>query len=84
MWIASTGGITRFDGVKFTNFNSYNASVIISNRITTLSEDLKGNIWVGTEDKGIYKYQQGKFINYSTDAGLPKAQIFNIIPTLDV
>lgn len=83
LWIASTSGITRFDGVKFTNFNSYNTSIVISNRITTLSEDLKGNIWIATEDKGIYKYQQGKFVNYFTDAGLPKAQIFNIVPTLD-
>lgn len=83
LWIATTSGITRFDGVKFTSFNTYNTPEIMSNRITVLSEDLKGNFWIGTEDKGIYKYEKGKFINYSINSGLPNTQIFNILPTAD-
>lgn len=83
LWIATTSGIARFDGVKFTTFTTYNAPGLISNRISALSEDLKGNLWIGTEDKGVCKYQAGKFTNYTINNELSNSQIINILPMPD-
>ena len=83
LWIATTSGIARFDGVKFTTFTTYNTPGLISNRISTLSEDLKGNLWIGTEDKGICKYQAGKFTNHSINNELSNSQIIKILPMPD-
>ncbi|MBI4854935.1 MAG: sigma 54-interacting transcriptional regulator [Acidobacteria bacterium] len=81
LWIASTSGITRFDGIRFTNFNTYNTVDLASNRITSLCEDNKGRLWLSTEDKGVYKYEKGKFTNYNASNGLLKNHVMNLLTT---
>jgi transcriptional regulator with PAS, ATPase and Fis domain/ligand-binding sensor domain-containing protein len=83
LWIASASGISRFDGVKFTNYNTYNTISLGSNRITALCEDGKGTLWISTEDKGVYKYQKDKFTNYNTNHGLLKNHVMGLATTLE-
>jgi hypothetical protein len=40
----------RYDGVRFTVFNTANSKGINSNHITALFEDHDGNLWIGAED----------------------------------
>src|SRR5262249_47962507 len=61
LWIATSDGLVRFDGVRFTVFNSGNTDVIESNRFYCLYEDDHGALWVATEDGGIIRYYEGKF-----------------------
>jgi ligand-binding sensor domain-containing protein len=53
LWLATLDGLVRFDGVRFTIFNTMNSSGLKSNRIARLFEDDDGTLWVGTEDGGI-------------------------------
>jgi serine phosphatase RsbU (regulator of sigma subunit) len=45
------------------------------------AEDAKGNIWIGSFEKGIYKYDGNKFVNYSTSlkTGMSSDQIFLLV-----
>lgn len=78
LWMGTNGGLVRFDGVKFTIFDSGNTPELRSNRILALAEDRDGALWVGTQNGGLTSYSQGRFRNYATRDGLPDESIYDI------
>jgi signal transduction histidine kinase/ligand-binding sensor domain-containing protein len=78
IWLGTNGGLVRFDGIRFTVFDSGNTPELRSNRILALAEDRDGTLWIGTQNGGLTSYSQGKFKNYSTRDGLPDESIFSI------
>ena len=50
IWISTENGLSRFDGMKFTNirFDRNKPGSIASNTVRTVFEDSKGTLWVGT------------------------------------
>lgn len=55
------GGIWRYDGTACTNFSNGLPDLIIS----TMVEDKDGNIWVGTEDTKLYRFDGNTFTCFS-------------------
>ena len=78
LWLGTNGGLVRFDGIKFTIFDSGNTPALRSNRILSLCEDRDGTLWIGTQNGGLTSYSQGKFRTYTTKDGLPDESIFSI------
>ena len=50
LWLATFGGLARFDGVRFKIFNSGNTPGLLSNRILSLHEDRDGTIWLTSQN----------------------------------
>ena len=71
LWLATYGGLARFDGVRFTVFDVGNTEGLKSNRITELFEDREGSLWIGTEMGGVSRLKDGKFTAYTKRDGLP-------------
>lgn len=83
LWVATNGGLNRYDGYEFKLYGlGYNG--LESNLILSLSEDDKGNIWVGTADKGIfvYNYDSDKFISISRKLNPSQAKNVNNIRSI--
>ncbi len=59
IWIGSYGGLVRYDGSTFRNF-SYEGT-LQSSSVRSLYEDSKGRLWVGTNDAGLFLYENGAF-----------------------
>jgi signal transduction histidine kinase/ligand-binding sensor domain-containing protein len=78
IWLGTNGGLVRFDGIRFTIFDSGNTPELRSNRILALAEDRDGTLWIGTQNGGLTSYGQGKFKTYTTKDGLPDESIFSI------
>jgi PAS domain S-box-containing protein len=61
LWIATMGGLARFDGVSFTVFNSENTPVLGRDEITAVTADPAGGLWIGTGGAGVLRFLNGKF-----------------------
>jgi ligand-binding sensor domain-containing protein len=57
IWAASFDGLVRFDGVRFTVFNTANSEDLPSNRIVRLSEGRDGALWLTTEESHIVRFR---------------------------
>ena len=61
--INSDGGIWCYDGKSYKNFNAKDG--LGNYAVWSISEDRTGNIWVGTRNNGLYRYNGKTFISFS-------------------
>ena len=64
IWLATFGGLVRFDGVSFTVFNRSNTTGIKSDRILNIFQFSDSSLMCGTED-GTIRYKNGQFSTYT-------------------
>src|SRR5262245_32754646 len=64
IWAATWDGLVRFDGVRFTVFNSSKSEQLPSNRIVKLKEGRDGSLWLVTEQGHIVRFRDGTFTNF--------------------
>jgi HD-GYP domain-containing protein (c-di-GMP phosphodiesterase class II)/ligand-binding sensor domain-containing protein len=57
LWMATFGGLARFDGLSFAVFGL--ADGLPSTRLLALFQDSTGALWVGTEDAGLARLAAG-------------------------
>ena len=68
LWIATTAGVSRFDGKQFVNYGL--ADGLHSLKADGLLEDSRGRLWVGT-NAGMAEFRNNRFIYYPlTDSAL--------------
>ena len=72
------GGLNKLNRAtgRFTRYmhSPADASGITNNHVTTIFEDSKGNLWIGTDGDGLHimNRKTGKFIHYPYDPSHPK------------
>ena len=73
IWIATKGGLNRYDGYSFKVFMSDPAdtNTISSNALSSLLVDKYGRIWIGTADGGVnvYNKKTGLFLRIGQKKG---------------
>ena len=70
LWIGTRGGLSRFDGVRFTTFDDHDTSQLRENEVWSLAEAEDGSVWAATYGGGVSVYKSGKFTTYTTANGL--------------
>lgn len=94
LWFGNNGyGLFKYDGKTLTNFTEQNGlsnkdfvnSGILTKsnpgtlaRVWSINEDDSGNLWFGTIDSGVWKYDGKNLVNYTRKDGLPNNAI-NVI-----
>lgn len=65
MWIGTDSGLVRFDGVKFTPIALTQSATNSIFHITALCEDINGNLWIGTQENGLFETGRGTIRHYT-------------------
>ena len=81
MWIATEGGIARFNGIDFKTFNHENTPAFASDDTCCFAE-ANNALWIGTAD-GLLQYTTGTFHRFTTAEGLPSNDILSLAATGD-
>jgi signal transduction histidine kinase/ligand-binding sensor domain-containing protein len=82
IWIATEGGVARFNAIQFTVFNQEYDPAFTSNDACCLAEDQSGAVWIGTAD-GLLRYAGGGFRRYAMPDGLPSSVVQSLAQTDD-
>ena len=88
LWFNAGGGVYRYDGHSFTYLPlpkiGLNAeySQSLSNRLTAYGvyctlKDKKGNLWIGTQNMGVCRYD-GKSFTWLTEKGLKRPAVLGL------
>jgi len=70
LWVGTSEGLARFDGVRFTLFDRSNTPAFQDNGILALRLARNGVLWIGTEGGGLMSYQSGIFHSFGAPEGL--------------
>jgi signal transduction histidine kinase/ligand-binding sensor domain-containing protein len=80
LWMATDGGLVRFDGTDFTIFDRHNTPQMQSDLVNGLLEDQAGNLWIGTSN-GLVEYSargESPFTRFAMQQGLPSDSVSSL------
>jgi ligand-binding sensor domain-containing protein/signal transduction histidine kinase len=73
IWLGMDDGLVRFDGLRFVGFGI--ADGMKGEPVTTLCQDRRGGMWIGTANKGLACWFDDHFTTLTTRDGLPANSI---------
>jgi len=68
LWIATFGGLLRFDGLRFGVLDLGTAPALPSHRFTALDSDGAGGLWACTQDGALVHVVEGRVVEVLADA----------------
>ncbi len=82
LWVATEGGLARFDGLNFRVFQQSSEPAFGSDDVCCLAEDARNDLWIGTAD-GLVRESRGVFKHFGVDDGLPSSMILDVVTDVE-
>ncbi|MDQ1474404.1 MAG: hypothetical protein QOJ99_5884, partial [Bryobacterales bacterium] len=79
LWIGTSGGLVRFDGVRFVVFDRSNTPALGDDSILSLCPARDGSLWIGTEGGGLARMRAGKVETFGSAEGLTNPFVRSIM-----
>ncbi len=70
LWLGTSSGLARFDGVRFVVYARVNTPSMTDDNIRALAVSPDGSLWVATDGGGLLHYQGGRFQSFGPREGL--------------
>src|SRR5262249_18887485 len=68
VWVATSLGVSRFDGTNFVNFTIQDSPAL--KQVITIASTPDGAVWFGSMDGGLARYESGRFTHFNETDGL--------------
>ncbi len=78
LWTGTKGGLSRFDGVRFTSYGL--ADGLMSLGVRALAGDGQGGLWIGTSGGGLSHWQDGAIRTLTTKDKLLHDDVYALAP----
>ncbi len=78
LWLGTYNGVVRFDGIRFTVFDSANTPAMRNSRVTSLFEDSQANLWIGHETGELTRMTGGVFSSVNLSNRWPGSTVQGI------
>jgi len=78
LWLGTSSGLYRFDGVHFVAWKPVEGEALPSNEIRALEPSRDGTLWIGTAS-GVSKLTRGRLQNFTARNGLPGGKVVTIL-----
>ncbi|MCX8091426.1 MAG: hypothetical protein N3I86_10960, partial [Verrucomicrobiae bacterium] len=70
LWVGTREGLARFDGARFVPVSDEGASDLRQGWITALCPARDGSLWIGCDNKGVFRWKNGVFTRLTAADGL--------------
>jgi ligand-binding sensor domain-containing protein/signal transduction histidine kinase len=70
LWLGTSGGLARFDGVRFVVYTRVNTPSMTDDNIRALAVSRDGSLWIATDGGGLLHYRSGIFQSFGPREGL--------------
>lgn len=81
LWLATEGGVARFDGYSFKTFTHQTEPAILSDDVSAIAETSTA-LWFGTAN-GLLSYQHGRWRRFAEQDGLSSSTVLSLAVTGD-
>ncbi len=75
LWLGSAIGLVRFDGARFTVFNSRNEPAFQGDRVQSLLQTRDGALWAGLSVGGLVRLKDGTFTRFDGGQAFPLREV---------
>lgn len=77
IWLGSNCGLSMYDGHRFESYKEKDG--LLNSCVWTLAEDHNRTLWIGTYGGGLFRFRNGRFVQYSLPQGLPSKVVLQVI-----
>lgn len=77
LWLGSTDGLYRFDGVVFERYQPQSGGPFPARRVSSLLALSNGDLWIGFRTGGISLLRDGNATHYTTRDGVPEGAVWS-------
>ncbi len=79
IWLGTSAGLFRFDGVNFTKVNLDAENGRTNETISSLLESKDSSLWIGTGYNGLRRIKGGKIFRYGLKEGFQDTQVLSLL-----